>query len=546
MVRLGDHATKIGSGSTPRGGEAVYVRQGVPFLRSMNVHFDGVRTEGLAFISKRQAERLKNVVVQENDVLLNITGASIGRVTVAPRSMAGARVNQHVCIIRPNADLLPKFIAYFFASAQVQEQIMQVQVGATRQALTKRMIDDWQVPMPPLETQSAVVADLDRHFTILVAGRAALNRVNANLKRYRAAVLKSACEGRLVTSEAELARAEGRSFETGYDLLARVLATRRENWKGPGKYAEPEEPRIAAAGQLPKGWAWGSFDQIADRVTVGFVGSMKHEYIEQGVPFLRGQNVRENKFDPDGLLYVSKEFHRKLSKSALRPGDLAVVRSGSVGVTCVIPNSLPEANCSDLVLIQRPRGFVPQYGAYYMNSLAKRHVADGTVGVALLHFNTKSVATLPVPLPPFAEQIRIVAEVERRLSVVEGLEVALASNLKRANSLEKAALARGFNQTTVPKEATSGSGFSNEKASEGSSGNTNKPLVMKRQKKHTTKSVVEAVKANRGRLRPQALCLACGFGEDVEDFFELLRDCRSKGTLVVPSGKNSVISLPKP
>jgi type I restriction enzyme, S subunit len=109
LVRLGDFTTKIGSGSTPRGGEAVYVKKGVPFIRSMNVHFDGLRPEGLAFITKVEAEKLKNVTVQEGDVLLNITGASIGRVTTVPGELAGARVNQHVCIIRPTAALIRSF-----------------------------------------------------------------------------------------------------------------------------------------------------------------------------------------------------------------------------------------------------------------------------------------------------------------------------------------------------------------------------------------------------------------------------------------------------
>ena len=204
------------------------------------------------------------------------------------------------------------------------------------------------------------------------------------------------------------------------------------------------QPKSVDLDALPEGWTWATFEQLSERVTVGFVGSMKHEYVPSGIPFLRGQNVRENRFDWEGLLYVSPDFHRKLSKSALRPGDLAVVRSGSVGVTCVIPDTLPEANCSDLVLIQRPLGFIPQYGAYYMNSLAKRHVAAGKVGVALTHFNTKSVAALAVPLPPITEQKRIVAEVERRLSVVDEIEAIVTANLQRAARLRQSILQHAF------------------------------------------------------------------------------------------------------
>lgn len=119
------------------------------------------------------------------------------------------------------------------------------------------------------------------------------------------------------------------------------------------------------------------------------------------------------------------------------------MRSGSVGVTCVIPDTLSEANCADLVLIQRPF-LVPHFGAYYMNSLAKRLVESGKVGVALTHFNTKSVAAMPVPIPPLAEQQRIVSEVERRLSVVEELDSVVNANLQRATRLRQSILQRAF------------------------------------------------------------------------------------------------------
>ena len=402
--------------------------------------------------------------------MLNITGASIGRVTTVPESLSGARVNQHVCIIRPKNEFLAPFLAHFLASPEEQARIMNVQVGATRQALTKAMVQNWDVPIPSLPEQRRIVAEIEKQFTRLEAGVGALRRVQANRKRYRVAVLKAVCEGRLVPTEAALTAKNSKTaktkldslsafsafsavnnppYETGAQLLQRILSARRKHWTGRGQYKEPTAPDTSQLDALPEDCTWATFEQIAERVTVGFVGSMKYEYVERGVPFLRGQNVRENRFDPEGLLHVSPEFHQRLSKSALRPGDLAVVRSGSVGVTCVIPESLRDANCANLVLVQRPLGFVPQYGAYYMNSLAKRHVAAGKVGVALIHFNTKSVAALAVPLPPLAQQARIVAEVERRLSVVEEVETVVNTNLQRAARLRESILQKAFSGQLV-------------------------------------------------------------------------------------------------
>ena len=123
-VRLAEIATKIGSGATPKGGEHAYKDVGVPLIRSMNVHFDDFHSQGLAFLYSVQAAALEGVTVRADDVLLNITGASIGRVTTAPaKSGRCSRVNQHVCIIRPTSGIEPKYLSAFLASPEMQRFI---------------------------------------------------------------------------------------------------------------------------------------------------------------------------------------------------------------------------------------------------------------------------------------------------------------------------------------------------------------------------------------------------------------------------------------
>lgn len=160
--RLKELTTKIGSGSTPSGGKESYQDSGVPLIRSMNVHFGGFVWTGLAFLNDAQAEKLKNVAVKTNDVLLNITGASIGRVALAPAEMDGARVNQHVCIIRPTAEVASRFLESFLASPMVQKLINEIQVGATREALTKSMIEQFEISLPSLAEQDCIVAKIDQ------------------------------------------------------------------------------------------------------------------------------------------------------------------------------------------------------------------------------------------------------------------------------------------------------------------------------------------------------------------------------------------------
>ena len=152
-VRLGDHCSKIGSGATPAGGKDSYLTSG-PFclIRSQNVYNDGFTPSGLAYISNEQAKKLDGVTVQENDVLLNITGDSVARVCLAEAKYLPARVNQHVAIIRPNPEKLDsRFLRYFLASPFQQDVMLGLAaVGATRNALTKVMIENFKVPCPPM------------------------------------------------------------------------------------------------------------------------------------------------------------------------------------------------------------------------------------------------------------------------------------------------------------------------------------------------------------------------------------------------------------
>ena len=248
------------------------------------------------------------------------------------------------------------------------------------------------------------------------------------IKALRQTILNLAVRGKLVEQDPK--------DEPASVLLKRCADKKSKNRKG-RDWSQGVKPTDSLAFEAPSGWEWTTIDQAAHRVTVGHVGQMKDEYVEEGIPFLRSQNVRPNAFRPDGLTFISPEFHRKIIKSALVPGDIVVVRSGNVGTACAIPEDLPVANCSDLVVIQKPEAVVADYLCFYLNSLASVHVEAGTVGVALTHFNTKSVATMPLPLSPLAEQHRIVAKVDELMALCDRLEVALtAADTTRQRLLE--------------------------------------------------------------------------------------------------------------
>ncbi len=163
MLRLGDYCVKIGSGATPRGGKETYSDDGpISLIRSQNVYNDGFSHGGLAFISHEQAAQLQNVEVKEGDVLLNITGDSVARACPVDTAVLPARVNQHVAIIRPTPTKIDaRFLRYFLVTPSMQAYMLGLAAaGATRNALTKSMIEGFRVPDLPVENQRAIAAVL--------------------------------------------------------------------------------------------------------------------------------------------------------------------------------------------------------------------------------------------------------------------------------------------------------------------------------------------------------------------------------------------------
>jgi type I restriction enzyme, S subunit len=159
--RVKDLTSKIGSGVTPTGGSASYVENGIPLLRSQNIHFDGLRLDDVAFITEETHAEMASTHVRARDVLLNITGASIGRCTFAPEGLGEGNVNQHVCIVRPSRRIDHKFLTYCLSSPWGQDQILSSFTGASRQGLTAKELGVIQVPLPRLREQERIAEYLE-------------------------------------------------------------------------------------------------------------------------------------------------------------------------------------------------------------------------------------------------------------------------------------------------------------------------------------------------------------------------------------------------
>lgn len=232
-AELGPLCSKIGSGATPRGGDKVYLDRGeVALIRSQNVHNDGFSREGLVYIAEEHAEQLSNVTVESEDVLLNITGDSVARCCQVDPGVLPARVNQHVAIIRPNPEELhPRFLRYFLVSPAMQSEMLAwSHAGATRKALTKGMIESFNVPKPDPTIQGRIA-----HILGTLDDKIELNRrMNRTLEKMAAAIFKSW----FIDFDPVHAKADGR--DTGL----------------PAEIADlfPDSFQDSSLGPIPKGW----------------------------------------------------------------------------------------------------------------------------------------------------------------------------------------------------------------------------------------------------------------------------------------------------
>ena len=151
-------------------------------------------------------------------------------------------------------------------------------------------------------------------------------------------------------------------------------------------------------------WEEVQLQDVAKELTVGYVGTMTSEYVDCGIPFLRSKNVQPFGIKWDDMRYIGRDFHKKLNKSSLSPGDVVIVRTGKPGAAAIIPENLLEANCSDLVIIRPGSTLNARFLVYYLNSLGSHHINSHLVGAVQQHFNIGSARTLRFKLPPLPEQ----------------------------------------------------------------------------------------------------------------------------------------------
>jgi len=385
----------------------------VPYMAVVNVQDGRLNLETVKTIQASSSE-IERYQLLPGDLLLTEGGDpdKLGRGTVWNGEISECIHQNHIFRVRSSSPLIdmgflsrlvasPAGKAYFLSKAKQTTGIASINLSQFR---------NFPVALPPLNQQRRIAAKLDTTLAAVDACRQRLDGVEALLKRFRQEVLAAATSGALT-----------------------------REWR--------EERGEASE------WEKTTFGAVCEDITVGFVGKMADQYVTSGVPFLRSLNVRPFYFDLVNLAYISESFHASIRKSTLRPGDLAIVRTGAPGQCCVIPESLPEANCSDLVIARPGPRLVADYGAIVINStLGQGFVKSEQVGVAQSHFNVGSMKRAPLQLPSIPEQYEIVRRTQDLFSLADQLEARLTSARKIVERLTPALLAKAFRGELVRQD----------------------------------------------------------------------------------------------
>lgn len=360
-------------------------------------------------------------------------------------------------VLRPSEDLDAKYLYYYVSSKSFRGEAERFMTGAVGQKrVSTTYIKEATIPVAPLDDQRRIVAEIEKQFSRLDEAVASLKRVKANLKRYKAAVLKAAVEGKLT----EEWRKQNPNVEPASKLLERILAERRTKWeeaelaKMKAKGKEPKDDRwknnyqapTIAEGQvhLPEGWVWSSVEQISE-VQLGKMLDRKKHTKGTKKSYLRNINIRWGSIDTEDCLEMYFQGH-ELARYGLEAGDVLVCEGGEPGRAAIWDGRFPDMKYQKaLHRVRLSKGINAGLLVIYLEYLGKSgRLERWFTGTTIKHFTRESISSLPFPVPPEDEQALVLAVVEQSLSLVKNLEHDVECSLRRAMNLRQSFLSEMF------------------------------------------------------------------------------------------------------
>ena len=441
------------------------------------IGMDNVEAHSMRFLGTVPSRAMKSasVLFQPGDVLYGRLRPYLNKVIAA--EFEGLASAEFIPLTMPEG-VAPKFIQYRLNASDFVSYASHLDEG-DRPRVDYDQIGAFALDLPPPEEQHRIVEAIESYFTRLDDAVATLERVQRNLTRYRASVLKAAVEGRLVPTEAELARAEGRDYEHASVLLERILIERRRRWeeaelakmtaegqtpkndKWKAKYKEPVVPDASRLGELPDGWCWATWSQIG--VSQNGRAFPSKQYCDEGIRLLRPGNLHVSgrvEWNSKNTRSMPKEWESDYPDYVVKPHELVMnltaqsLKDQFLGRICI------TAGAEHCLLNQRiarltPIFVQPRFILWWFKAPLFRRFVDGlNTGSLIQHMFTSQLAEFEMPLPPIAEQNRIVAEVERQLAIADVIEEDLEQNETRVQRLRQSILRWAFEGKLVDQDPT--------------------------------------------------------------------------------------------
>ena len=401
-MRIKDFTTKVGSGVTPRGGAEIYQSEGIPLFRSQNVTNEGLLLDDIAYISKEIHESMSSTRLRANDVLLNITGASIGRCYYLPKDFTEGNVNQHVCIIRPTSKVLSPYLYYCLISNEGQQKIDLTQTGANREGLSKEDICNFEFDIPPLEEQGRIVSYLNDKTGKIDARVSLLTKKRDAYQRLKKA------------------------------LISRVVT------KGLNPNAKFKPSGVDWIGEIPEGWKVKRIKEIGS-LKLGKMLSEKPIPGYKLCKYLKSKNIGHLYLNMDSVeeMYFSEE---EMNQLMLHKEDLLLSEGGEVGKTAIWNGELEECGIQNSVhKLTTFKGFSPKYYLYYSYMLSDNGYYKSIVNlVSIMHLTYEKLRRVVVLAPPLSEQQSIASYLDEKCSEIDANIANLEKQIEKYKELKRA------------------------------------------------------------------------------------------------------------
>ncbi len=453
-VPLGEILSKIIGGGTPSKSNPSYWQGKIPWLTIKDM-----RTrrpiDSIDHISEVAIKESSTNIIPADTVII-ATRVGLGKVIRVPYD---STINQDLKALIPKAGIDKSYLEYWIVS--IADYLESIGSGTTVKGIRLETLKEIPFPLAPPEDQKRIVAEIEKQFSRLDEAVASLKRIQVNLKRYKAAVLKAAVEGKLT----EQWRKDHPNAEPADQLLKRILAERHAKWeaeeqakmKAKGinpkddswkkKYKEPAGPDTANLPELPDGWVWVKSDQLFSFVTSGSRGWACY-YSETGPIFLRMGNLDHEtiSLDLSDIQRVQPPEGAEGSRTRVVAGDILISITADVGMIGMVPDGFEVAYINQHVSLARPLTIVNStYLAWFLAcKTGQDQFKELQRGATKVGLGLDDIRTVNAPLPPSKEQKAILEEIDRRLSVTQELETTIETNLKRAERLRQTILQRAF------------------------------------------------------------------------------------------------------